>query len=131
VGDKATSQGRADTSFIGIEAPHSAYPVQVYKEISGEKNQNFAVEAVQTVSRCGCCSDWRSGRSTTVARGRVSNRKLFEGGVKFKAAARAILREDGKVPSRDLEPPVHSWGSWSGTKQSVPWKKTLVRAPSR
>jgi hypothetical protein len=37
--------------------------------------------------------------------------------VKFKAAARAILREDGKDPSQDLGPPVHSWGSWSGTKQ--------------
>jgi hypothetical protein len=51
-------------------------------------------------------------------------------GVKFIAAARAILREDGKDPSRDLGPPVHSWGTWSGTKQSVPWQKTLVRAPS-
>jgi hypothetical protein len=51
--------------------------------------------------------------------------------VEFKAAARAILREDGKDPSQDLGPPVHSWGSWSGTKQSVPWQKTLVRAPSR
>jgi hypothetical protein len=50
--------------------------------------------------------------------------------VKFVAAASAILREDGKDPSRDLGPPVHSWGTWSGTKQSVPWQKTLVRAPS-
>jgi hypothetical protein len=51
--------------------------------------------------------------------------------VEFKAASRAILQEDGKDPSQDLGPPVHSWGSWSGTKQSVPWQKTLVRAPSR
>jgi hypothetical protein len=41
---------------------------------------------------------------------------LLRGSVKFVAAARAILREDGKDPSRDLGPPVHSWGTWSGTK---------------
>jgi hypothetical protein len=49
--------------------------------------------------------------------------------VKFVVAARAILREDGKDPSRDLGPLVHSWDTWSGTKQSVPWQKTLVRPP--
>jgi hypothetical protein len=31
------------------------------------------------------------------------------------AAARAILLEDGQDPRRDLGPPVHSWGMWSGT----------------
>jgi hypothetical protein len=30
------------------------------------------------------------------------------------AAARAILLEDGQDPRRDLGPPVHSWGMWSG-----------------
>jgi hypothetical protein len=43
--------------------------------------------------------------------------RLSDRGVKISAAARAILREDGKAPSWDLGPPVHSWGSWSGTKQ--------------
>jgi hypothetical protein len=51
---------------------------------------------------------------------------LLRGSVKINAVARAILREDGKDPSCDLGPPVHSWGSWSGTKQLEPWKKTLV-----
>jgi hypothetical protein len=36
--------------------------------------------------------------------------------VKINAAARAILQEDGKDPSCDLGPLVHSWRSWSGTK---------------
>ena len=49
--------------------------------------------------------------------------------VKISAATRSILREDDKDSSCDLGPPVHSWGSWSGTKQLKPWKKTLV-APS-
>jgi hypothetical protein len=31
-----------------------------------------------------------------------------------------------KDRSCDLGPPVHSWGSWSGTKELEPWKKTLV-----
>jgi hypothetical protein len=31
--------------------------------------------------------------------------------VKFIAAARAILQEDGKDPIQDLGPPVHSWGT--------------------
>jgi hypothetical protein len=51
---------------------------------------------------------------------------LLRGSVKINAAARSILREDGKDPSCDLGPPVHSWGSWFGTKQLDPWKKTLV-----
>jgi hypothetical protein len=34
-----------------------------------------------------------------------------------------------KDPSCDLGPPVHSWGSWSGTKQLEPWQKTLVGPP--
>ena len=25
---------------------------------------------------------------------------------------------------------LHSWGSWSRTKQLEPWQKTLVRAPN-
>jgi hypothetical protein len=50
--------------------------------------------------------------------------------VKINAVARAILREDGKDPSCDLGPPVHSWGSWSRTKQLEPWQKTLVGPPS-
>jgi hypothetical protein len=54
---------------------------------------------------------------------------LLRGSVKINAAARAILREDGKDPSCDLGPPVHSWGSWSGTKQLEPWQKTLVGPP--
>jgi hypothetical protein len=40
--------------------------------------------------------------------------------VKINAAARAILLEDGKDRSCDLGPPVHSWGSWSQTKQLEP-----------
>jgi hypothetical protein len=55
---------------------------------------------------------------------------LLRGSVKINAAARAILQEDGKDPSCDLGPPVHSWGSWSGTKQLEPWKNTLVGPPS-
>ena len=35
---------------------------------------------------------------------------LLRGSVKFVAVARSILWEDGKDPSRDLGPPVHSWG---------------------
>jgi hypothetical protein len=53
---------------------------------------------------------------------------LLRGSVKFIAVARAILREDGKDPSRDLGPPVYDyWGSWSGTKQLKPLD--MSRAP--
>jgi hypothetical protein len=54
---------------------------------------------------------------------------LLRGSVKINAAARAILREDDKDPNGDLGPPVHSWGSWFGTKQLEPWKKTIVGPP--
>jgi hypothetical protein len=37
--------------------------------------------------------------------------------VKINAAARAILQEDGKEPSYDIRPPIHSWGFWYGSKQ--------------
>jgi hypothetical protein len=55
---------------------------------------------------------------------------LLKGNVKINAVARSILWEDRKDPSGDLGPPLHSWGSWSGTKQLEPWQKTLVKAPS-
>jgi hypothetical protein len=54
---------------------------------------------------------------------------LLRGSVKISATARAILQEDGKDPSCDLGPPVHSSGSWSETKQLEPWKNTLVKTP--
>jgi hypothetical protein len=47
--------------------------------------------------------------------GKASPRVTPSGVLNLHAAARAILLEDGQDPRRDLGPPVHSWGMWSGT----------------
>jgi hypothetical protein len=54
---------------------------------------------------------------------------LLRGSVEFKAAARAILREDGKDPSQDLGPPVHSWGFGLGPTSQCHGKRPLLAPP--
>jgi hypothetical protein len=50
--------------------------------------------------------------------------------VKINAVARAILRVDGKDPSCDLGPPVHSRDSWSGTQAVRAMEKDPSWAPN-
>jgi hypothetical protein len=65
----------------------------------------------------------------TATADRTNLTKKKKDGVEFKAAARAILWEDGKDPSLDLGPPVHSWGFGLGPNSQSHGKRPLKGPP--